>query len=233
MATIAPVSTTGSAQGSNATSITVDMPATRPDGDLYVMIVGKDSTVAIQEHASWTTIGLSPGVDDPGFYAAWRIGASEPASYTVTGDSEHWVAAVMRFAAADVNTADPIDVVATTFDSGNGSTIDCPTATPTVTGGLCIRAGAVDTDAMDAAMAGSGHTDIHDANSAGSSGANTVSIGISGMDADTTASTPVGTSVLNINGSDEWQACTFVIAPYVAPVYTQAKFRVYKKALTD
>lgn len=115
---------------SNGDTLTVDMPATRPDGDLYVVILGKDSAEA------WVTI---PGkwnsiLEHNGDEATTRIGAwwwrgdSEPASYLVEFSNDQVFSVVYHLSGAHVR--DPIDA------SGGGGASGSNQSAPAVTTGI-------------------------------------------------------------------------------------------------
>ena len=96
--------------GSDTNQCVVSMPATRPDDDLYLFMLCKDDTNTVTNPTGLNQI--VNGAADPGFTAAvyfgWRIGNSEPSSYTFAhgGGTEDFNAAVLR--CSGFKTADPI-----------------------------------------------------------------------------------------------------------------------------
>lgn len=111
---------------------TVAMPATRPDGDLYVCIAMNGDNGAFTAPAAWTDIC---GIADRAAINAWyRIGDSEPASYTITGGNQP-AFVIYRF--SGFNTSNPIDISGTA--TGTSTTGTAPDITTTVDETMVIR----------------------------------------------------------------------------------------------
>lgn len=114
----------------------VDMPAIRPDGDLYVAFISKDDSDVMAGPAGWTQITQLAGGSGNRFGAWWHIGSSEPATYTWTGDIETWCGTILRISNAD--NAAPINAFASAAVSFDTDIIS-PSVTPTVDNSLIIR----------------------------------------------------------------------------------------------
>lgn len=84
---------------------TVNMPATRPDGDLYICFLCKDDTNNVTDPAGWNEL-VNGDVGTGSGYIGWRIGSSEPATYSWThgGGSESWNGCVIRYSGVNAST---------------------------------------------------------------------------------------------------------------------------------
>jgi hypothetical protein len=133
-------------EGTSVTTLSFDMPATRPDNDLYIVLIGKDDDPTFSL-TGWTQIqsGNGSSSDFIRFKAFYRIGSSEPASYSTTIDSETYIAVVFRITGAD--TSSPIDISGV-LDHGQTLTPSAPSVTTTVNNTLTIHAVA-GSDALD------------------------------------------------------------------------------------
>lgn len=138
-------STTGST-GTASNNFTLNMPSTRPDGDLYVAFLITDSPVntQIQDQASWKLLRKVEGNADA-IWVGYRKGASEPASYTFTstGNAEEWSGAVVRVTGA--NAGAPIHI-AELSNGGAGTSAAPPLPSLPVTLGQCLALGFAGTD---------------------------------------------------------------------------------------
>ncbi len=150
---------------SNGTTFTMNMPTTRPAGDLYIALMCKDGSNSNQitppAGGGWTEI---TGSDVQGFGAYYKIGANvsggnEAASYTWVGaTSEQWYGTIVRISGVDTTT--PINASTVTSSTSN-ATPTYPAITPTANKTLIIRAEGNDTDAPSAtAWVPAGHTKI-------------------------------------------------------------------------
>jgi hypothetical protein len=113
----------------SSTSFTVNMPPSRPDGRLYVMLIHADGGDEIADEPGWTRIQRSTSGSTTAFWVGYRIGSSEPASYsvnTVASASETWHAIVLGIDRFDASA--PIDV-----SSVNTGTSAAPTPTGVTT----------------------------------------------------------------------------------------------------
>jgi hypothetical protein len=121
---------TESATTTAGTSHVVTMPATRPDGQLYILISDVGSTAATWDTAggAWTEL-LDEGVAN-GLHIAYRWGASEPASYTFTTSAATRSADMVYRLAGAENPATTPPQIGTTA-TGTSATPDPPaSATP-------------------------------------------------------------------------------------------------------
>ena len=139
------VSTQSSTLATAGTSFTVNLPAIRPAGDLYVVLIGhKNAGGAITQ----TGGGFTEYVDVREHAAYYKVGANvsagdEAASYVFTSAAAtEWVATVMRI--KGFNSATPISGTAGTGSSA-ATTVppDFPSTTPAADATLVIRAAGV------------------------------------------------------------------------------------------
>lgn len=203
--------------GANDSTPTWDMPATRPDNDLYVLCAGCDGAITNLIHASWTFFNTS--IADEGTVGArvrYRLGSSEPASYTGTGDSEEYVFHVLRI--SGINTLDPIGNNTGAIATGNSATATAGTMTPDTSGGMAFRLWAIDTD-NPTGSAPANHDNFNGASSS-AGGAGSAYSGIARVTALTTASVALGTATMGGTYDDNWAAVTFYIkASTAAPTF--------------
>lgn len=186
-----------------STTLTFNMPATRPDGDLFLALGFKDDDPAWTNIPSnWTELFQETDGGQVRLGAWWWTGDNEPASYTLNQDNEVATAIVIRIDGANLN--GPIDVFA--VDNGSGSNQLAPAATVNVADTLVIRAIAVDRDDVT----GTQPTEIA-ANGGG--GANDVGDGSSFEDGPGSGST--GTAQFT-HANDEFASATICIAPFIA-----------------
>lgn len=121
-------SVTESATTTAGTSHIVNMPATRPDGDLYIVVHDIGSTAATWTHTGWTEL-LDEGVAN-GLAIAYRVGSSEPASYTFTTSANTRSAdAVYRISGAEAPGTQAPEIGTTA--TGTSTTPDPPAAVMT------------------------------------------------------------------------------------------------------
>lgn len=126
---------------STATSHTVNMPTTRPDGDLYVCVFATDrADTTPTVDAGWTLITLIG--DDANNYsgggAYWWIGDSEPATYTVGTENGATDFGIFRYSGADP--VKPIEGFAWEKNPSSSTTYDCPAVTSVTGTAQVIRA---------------------------------------------------------------------------------------------
>lgn len=196
-------SNTKSENTTDAASLTIDMPATRPDGDLYLFLLMKDGTGDFGGiDGSWDSIFNETSLGNVRFGAWQKIGSSEPASYSVTHASEQSVCNVLRISGAHATT--PINVSET--DSGAASAnVDAPDATTTVALTLGIRA--LCADNVD--VTGTPSTEIVKGRT--SSGGGGVGYGVS-WEAGPDPAGATGTATFT-NAADGFLSATIAIAP--------------------
>lgn len=196
--------------GANDSTPTFNMPATRPDGDLYLAFVMSDGLQGVSlSFSGWNRVlgGQEGSVCVATF---WRIGSSEPASYTGAGNSEQFVIFVVRVSGADATTPVAVD-----FDStGNSATAVAPGGSNGVPAdGLVFRAWAIDTDAPTYTSGPTGHTFRGGAASVAGGGAGAVYGGLATKDALTSSGVDIGTATMPGTYSDNWATHSVVIAP--------------------
>lgn len=154
-----------SIQGSNSANFTMNMPATRPAGDLYIAVMCHDGTINVnppagggwqeyadtstREHAAYWKIGTDEG------------GGNEAASYTWTAasGSEIWAGAIIRI--SNFDSSDPISGTPGNGSNAANSTPVFPATTPDTNNTLIIRAAGADNDTPSATgWVPAGHTKI-------------------------------------------------------------------------
>lgn len=158
---------------SDGTSFVMNMPATRPAGDLYIAMMCHDGSqgqgaqggTAGNDISGPSGGGWTEYADLQGHAAYWKIGTdqgggNESASYTWTGvDSETWAGVIVRVSGAHAST--PVAVTPTVTFSTTSVTPTFPTITPTSDANLVIRSVGVDADTPSpTAWVPSGHTKI-------------------------------------------------------------------------
>ena len=120
-----PVVVSNTVSTGSGTSTTVDMPSTKPDGDLYIVFGFKDDdpefTLPTPAADHWTEIASVENGSQVRIMAWHFVSSSEPASYTVTHDNEVTVFVVCRITGA--NTGDPIELPATVSSTGANSVV--------------------------------------------------------------------------------------------------------------
>jgi hypothetical protein len=205
----------------DGTTLTLDMPATKPDGDLYVAIVGKDDDPAMTAHSSWTNEIYNTnegGNAGPTSGVWWRIGSNESASYAWTGDAEEWAGMVLRV--SGFSTENIIDSSATAVDTSGYPTM--PTITPTNSDCLILRVAAVDLDVFGEGWYPGTDTEIT------SQSGNGVSIAATYITSPPAGGSPTGTSDFTGGVSDSWVASTIAIS-----AYTVSTAETVQKELSD
>ena len=130
-------STTVSKETGGSSNFTVSMPATRPDGDLYIAQIAIESGSSINSIPSgWTEMENEVWGGTVRFAAYYRVGSSEPASYTWgAASSKKWIGAIHHISGSD--TSDPIS--ASGVDWGNSANPDAPAVTSTDDRCLVLR----------------------------------------------------------------------------------------------
>ena len=80
-----------------AAGVTFNMPATRPDDDLFIACLVKDDIQEIT-YTGWTRLDIEENASTHHVSAYYRVGSSEPATYNFTWTgSEPCVVSVLRF----------------------------------------------------------------------------------------------------------------------------------------
>ena len=92
------------ATGSGVTSLTLGVPAGTVAGDLLVTFLALDSVSAVTAPSGWVLPQSQPYATNT--FKLWafyhQAGSSEPASYTWTGPSAHWIGCCVRVAGGGV-----------------------------------------------------------------------------------------------------------------------------------
>jgi hypothetical protein len=101
---------------------TVNMPSTRPDGDLYICLLCKDDTSNVTDPAGWNEI-VNGDVGTGAGYIGWRFGSSEPATYSFThsGSSESWNGVVIRYSGVKPTTPFGSQTITPGGNAGSGA----------------------------------------------------------------------------------------------------------------
>ncbi|MHA2288936.1 MAG: hypothetical protein ACXABG_09115, partial [Promethearchaeota archaeon] len=118
----------------------INMPSSRPDGDLYIAQITVDNDfISFTVPNGWTEIehgergGSGPDVT---LATYWKIGSSEPSSYTWSSSvSVLWVGAIHRISSFDSN--DPIHV--SDISTGESANPTSPSVTTSVDESLILR----------------------------------------------------------------------------------------------
>ena len=192
--------------GSAFDTFTVNMPATRPDDDFYLLIATKDGSGDYVKPSGWTDLQLLNDGSDISFIAVWRIGASEPSTYALDLQGATEAVSCTIYRISGVDNADPIDIDATS--SGSGSNQVAPTVTVSQADNLVIRSITVDRDSVTATQPTNDH------NGTVGSGGNANGFGYSHEDGP--ASGPTGTAQFT-HSSDEFISSTIAIKEGAAP----------------
>lgn len=196
--------------GTNDTTPTFNMPATRPDGNLYALAAACDGGIAALAFggvlSDLTNSTAAEGT--VGAKVMYTIGASEPASYTGSGDSEEYVFHLLRFSGMRTD-ADMFNNGLGTAGTGASTTAVAPTDTPDFDGGMTIRLWGIDTDAPTGS-APAGH-DNFNGSSSSAGGAGSAYGGIARQTATTTATVAVGTATMGGTYDDGWGGVTFIV----------------------
>ncbi len=203
--TVPTVTFTENAQTGNTTSLAVNMPATRPDGDLFIAICMKDDNVDWTGMPDkWHNLFTRSDPTNVRMNAWWWVGDDEPASYTLTMDSENATAVVLRVLGARLD--NPLNGLVPSISTGFGTNALAPDFTVNVADMLVIRCAVVDRDGITA-------TPDTEVTSGGAGGSSAIGWGISRLDGPA-IDTAVGTAAFT-NASDEWVTATFGIAEFV------------------
>ena len=214
--------------GSNGTTFTMNMPATRPAGDLYIALISHAGTTAVtppagggwteyadsdvaggstREHAAYYKIGTNQG------------GGNEAATYSWTGGNVEWAGVIIRV--TGFNSSDP---VSGTPGRTSGSGIpQFPATTPDNDATLVIRAVGANRDNPSATgWVPTGHTKI--SSSSSSSGGNGSSAILAAtLDTPPLSGVSSGTATMADSSiSDTYGASTIAINPSTTTSATRA-----------
>jgi hypothetical protein len=231
MASPVVVSVTPTGQDGNSLTFTMNMPATRPQGDLFIAFVASDANQAsFTEPGNWNVVE-EDATGPPPFAIYWWVGGpTEPSSYDVVGGTaQEWSGAIYHITGAD--TSSPIDAE-TAKSVATSNTPTAPTLTPTVNDALVIAFVCIDTDFWDGTdpYPGGSWTNGFDQNSGSNEANSTNAAGAYQAIALQTAS---GTAVFLANGSDNWLGYTISIKPSGGASNTETPSPIYVEVVTQ
>jgi len=140
-------STTITKETEQTNDFVVNMPSARPDGELYIAQIAIDDDISFSTIPSgWMEIengyrgGLGPDVR---FATYWKIGSSEPATYTWSSSlSVLWIGAIHRISGFDLN--NPIH--ASDVSTGESANPTSPSVNTTIDNCLILRMFGADDD---------------------------------------------------------------------------------------
>lgn len=159
----------------STTSLTfaMDMPDTRPMGDLYIAVIAHDvnGTNTITAPTGWTTIQEPAGREHGVYYRYTNSVGTENASFTWTkaGNAVQWAGTILRIRNFTTSGGLPV-ISSTTANSGTNVTPTFPAITPTVNNGLLLRAFSADDDTILSTYVPTNHTDVAYGMSGGATG---------------------------------------------------------------
>lgn len=220
------VSQQSTAQATNSTTFAMDMPSSRPAGDLYIALMCHDGTVTVSPPAGWTEYA-----DTREHAAYYKVGTdqgggNESASYTWTGSgSEQWYGVIIRV--TNFNTADPISGTPATGSNASNAVPVFPATTPDSSATLVIRAAGADNDIPSTTgWVPSGHTKIDSGNSNSGNTGDTNDCGFAAASLDTPPATGVSSGTATLNDSslnDTYGASSIAINPIGSIIQPQVQ----------
>ena len=203
-----PVIASSTESSGSGTSTTVNMPATRPDDDIFIAIGSKDddnawSSVPGAWGAAVLDIGQGTGEHRLTLWA-WK-GATEPASYGISHDNEITEFTILRLTGGDEN-----DIIeASGSNTGDSAQATAPDITPTNSNTLALRVFGCDRRTFSNLPA---TVEVN----VGAGGAGDVSLAVSFADGPAGGS-GTGTATGDLSATDEWIAFTVCVNEVVAP----------------
>lgn len=208
--------------GANDSTPTFNMPGTRPNGDLYVASLAADGSTTTYFNnaaaAGWTHYGASGnGLEGTvGISNLYRVGSSEPASYTWTGATEEYVFYVYRFSGAESGNETYGQSSALTGSSTAAATRS--TSADASAGDLVFVLWGIDTDNPTYSSGPTGYT-FRGGSSSSAGGAGSVYAGTATRDATTTASESVASATMPGTYDDGWAASALFVNVAVATTF--------------
>ncbi|MCA9333197.1 hypothetical protein KDA00_04995, partial [Candidatus Saccharibacteria bacterium] len=206
------VDQTETQESGGSSSFTMDMPSSRPAGDLYIALMCHDGTGAItppsgggwteyadlREHAAYYKVGTDEG------------GGNEASTYTWTGGNEKWGGVIIRV--TNYDSADPVSGTPGTGSSASNAVPVFPATTPDNDNTLVIRAVGADNDEPSAtSWVPSGHTKIA---SGGPTGNQDCAYATASLDSSPSSGVSTGTATLADSSiNDTYGASTIAINP--------------------
>lgn len=159
--------------GTASTSFVMNMPTTRPAGDLYIALIAKDGTGTVTDSSgTWTEYADNDagGGNTREHAAYWKIGTdqgggNEASTYTFTsGSSVQWAGVIIRI--KGFNAGSPISGSAGRTFGATDVVPQFPAVTPSHDATLIIRAAAIDDDEpSEYTWLPNGHTRLYSATS--------------------------------------------------------------------
>lgn len=217
-------------QNSNSTNFTMDMPSTRPAGDLYIALMchdgsnGSGSPGGTGGNTISTPTGWTKYADVQGFAAYYKVGTdegsgNEASTYTWSGNSEKWGGVIIRITGFD--DGDPISGTPGIGYSTSNAIPVFPATTPDNDNTLVIRAVGADNDEPSATgWVPSGHTKIA---SGGPTGTQDCAYAAASLDTSPSASVSTGTATLADSSiNDDYGASSIAINPLPTTIATQS-----------
>lgn len=208
---VAPVfeSSTLRESSGNESNFIVDMPATRPDGDFYFLVCARDNQdYTVTEPATYTELADADLVGGSARgWAAYAIGASEPASYLVIcvgGSAQAWASSCLRYSGVDPTTQ--IGAISS-IDNDNSGQATAAAITATADDSLILRLYWIDTDGLDGVY--SGGTERVRSTDTGNGRANIAVV----EEASPGNGNTTGTHTADLTANDDWNAMTVEIMP--------------------
>lgn len=208
-----------------ASTFTLDMPSTRPAGDLYMAMMCHDGSDggSITNDSSWTKV-----YDAQGYAVFYKVGTdqgggNEASSYNFGGyGTEEWAGVIVRIKGFD--SSDPISGTPGTNSSSSNSIPTYPATTPDNNNTLVVRSTGFDTDnPSDTGWVPSGHTKI-DSSSSSSGGSGSCGFTAASLDSSPASGVSTGTaSHADASVNDDWGASSIAINPTPVTAGTSAK----------
>lgn len=203
-------SSTVSLETSSTTSHVMDMPSTRPDGDVYVCVLLTGSTSSITPPGNWTEQFQEIMYDYQGMLSVWTwTGSSEPASYTVTTTAGNLsVGVILRISGA---TETP-NAVSAWNNAASSNDAVAPSVTVTADDTLVVRVGCRAINNTNDAISGTPTTEIYYGDTGGTSAGNE-SLGLSYEDGPASGNGTGTAAFTDLGGYSQWGGLTIAFEP--------------------
>lgn len=201
---------------SSGATRTVNLPTTSvEEGDMMVICMNINKASAdigdvLTTPAGWTkagTQGLPDTASTPRMYVYWRAvpggGLGSTVDITSSDTAIGHVAVAYAIQAADTTALDVFAAAST----GTSSTLSCPGATATNTGGLILRHGCSDDNDESSQPAMTAHTSINWEDQSSPSNGHGVFTYVAVQ-----PSTTIAAATISLTASEQWGGITFVVA---------------------
>lgn len=193
----------------NGSDVDFPMPATRPQGDLFLFLAARDDD-DFDFNSSFTELVNSAGNDSYSRFLAWKTGgASEPASYTITPSpttTEESVSVALRYSGQHDTT--PIGAIST-VSTGSSSPAVAPAIVATSNDSLILRVFWADSSPYSGTFSGSGTARARSTRSGSGSMASYFIV----EEASPGNTVSTGTITANLNFGESWSTMTVEIMP--------------------